>query len=387
MKKITLTCIGIFIASLCFSQTAIKKNSSTNIKPGGTIKSENNLAIKEKPQRILTPEEIRKKNVTDLLYIMLDFSNMISSDYKEAYDLILNKSSYLEYRPETNTSAVVLIKNSMNHTLNKIDVSFDSLRVKRMVQYSLVKNNRSENDHNAKWSNEMVYSFVFEYDSVRLTTIRKAYNGWEDVPHQVVKYFVSYNNGHLDSIVYKDAASRKRAIAYYNEKVRVDSIYFYSYQLPKGTVFFLNKQLYLAKNNNEIQKELLEKYAGINREKAICDSSHLILDEKRIENPLLHYIEVTINQYKYDTNGLLSSSEQRSIDTKKVDELTDSLRVKGYPYRSTYFYNGNNQVIKRIITYNDGCIESEEVINYTIDNFGFVTQTTSKKVVKNNCIY
>jgi hypothetical protein len=62
----------------------------------------------------------------------------------------------------------------------------------------------------------------------------------------------------------------------------------------------LNKSVYLNKSDFEIQKEVIEKYAGINREKAIYDTSHLILYEKRIENPLLHHIEVSIEQYKYD---------------------------------------------------------------------------------------
>ena len=149
----------------------------------------------------------------------------------------------------------------------------------------------------------------------------------------------------------------------------------------------MNKSVYTNKSDFEIQKEVIEKYAGINREKAICDTSHLILYEKRIENPLLHHIEVSIEQYKYDTNGLLSYSKQRKIDTKNANEPTDTLIVKGYPYRSTYLYNDNNQVVKQIITYSDGCIDSEETINYSIGDFGFVTQTTFKKAVKNKCIY
>lgn len=387
MKKITLTCIGIFIAFICYSQSAIKKTNSTPGKPSGTIKSENTIVIKVKPQRILTPEEIRKKNVMDLLSIMLEFNGMISSDYQEAYDLMLNKSSNLEYKPETDTSAVVLLKNSMNHTLNKMSVSFDSLKVKRMVQYALIKENSSDNDNNAKWKNELANSFVFKYDSVRLTTILRAYKGWEDVSWQVDKYLISYKNNLPDSITWKDSALRTRAITYFNEKQKADSIYLYSYELPKGRVFFLNKSVYLNKSDFEIQKEVIEKYAGINREKAICDTSHLILYEKRIENPLLHHIEVSIEQYKYDTNGLLSYSKQRKIDTKNANEPTDTLIVKGYPYRSTYLYNDNNQVVKQIITYSDGCIDSEETINYSIGAFGFVTQTSFKKAVKNKCIY
>jgi len=323
----------------------------------------------------------------DLLSIMLEFNGMISSDYKEPYDLMLNKSSNLEYKVETDTSAVVLLKNSMNHTLNKMSVSFDSLKVKRMVQYALIKENSSDNDNNAKWKNELANSFVFKYDSVRLTTILRAYNGWEDVSWQVDKYLISYKNNLPDSITWKDSALRTRAIAYLNGKQKADSIYLYSYELPKGRVFFLNKSVYLNKSDFEIQKEVIEKYAGINREKAICDTSHLILYEKRIENPLLHHIEVSIEQYKYDTNGLLSYSKQRKIDTKNANEPTDTLIVKGYPYRSTYLYNDNNQVVKQIITYSDGCIDSEETINYSIGDFGFVTQTTFKKAVKNKCIY
>ena len=203
MKKITLTCIGIFIAFMCYSQSAIKKTSSTPNKPSGTFISENTLVIKVKPQRILTFEEIRKKNVMDLLSIMLEFNGMISSDYKEPYDLMLNKSSNLEYKAETDTSAVVLLKNSMNHTLNKMSVSFDSLKVKRMVQYALIKENSSDNDNNAKWKNELANSFVFKYDSVRLTTILRAYNGWEDVSWQVDKYLISYKNNLPDSITWK----------------------------------------------------------------------------------------------------------------------------------------------------------------------------------------
>lgn len=387
MKTITLTCIGIFIALICYSQSAIKKTNSSPGKPSGSIIAENTIVIKEKPQRILTPEEIRKKNVMDLLSIMLEFNGMISSDYHVPYDLMLNKSSNLEYKPETDTSAEVLFKNSMNHTLNRISVSFDSLKVKRMVQFALIKENSSDNDNDAKWNNELANSFVFKYDSARLTTILKAHNGWEDVAWQVDKYFISYKNNLPDSITWKDSALRTRAIAYFNEKQIADSVYLYSYELPEGRVFFLNKSVYKSKGDFEIQKEVIEKYAGINRKKALCDSSHLILYEKRIENPLHHQIEVSMDQYKYDTNGLLSYSVQCKVDTKNANEPTDTLKVKGYPYRSTYLYNENNQVVKQIIAFSDGCIDSEEIITYSIGAWGFVIQTSFKKVVKNKCIY
>jgi hypothetical protein len=380
MKKISLIFIGIFIIAWGYSQNTLKKTNPALNKTKKTTNLKNTPAIKNKPERILSPQEIREKNVMDWLNIMLDFKNMIECNYNEAYDVISDKKSFLEYRSETDTSATVLIKNVLNQTVNRMVVSFDSIRIKRMVQYALNKkvfyNNEPDND--TDWKNELANSFVFDYDSNRVVTIRKATRGWESSPGYIDRYIISYKNNFVDSIVKMDNGSHKNAIAFYNGKLGVDSIYQYNIEVPGGKVRFQNKYIYTNKNGKEIQKDVVEKYSGINREKAICNNSHLILYETRVETRF-QGIVTNIFLHNYDTNGLLTSSDVYNTDARKPEVPTDTLIVQSIPRHIEYFYNDKKQVIKKVITFSDSFNDFKETVDYFIDDFGFITLTKSVK--------
>jgi hypothetical protein len=143
-------------------------------------------------------------------------------------------------------------------------------------------------------------------------------------------------------------------------------------------VRFQNKYIYTNKNGKEIQKDVVEKYSGINREKAICNNSHLILYETRVETRF-QGIVTNIFLHNYDTNGLLTSSDVYNTDARKPEVPTDTLIVQSIPRHIEYFYNDKKQVIKKVITFSDSFNDFKETVDYFIDDFGFITLTKSVK--------
>lgn len=391
MKRITSILVLHFLTITAFAQLSNKPpkatiNNAKSIQAKRPVTKDTVVKKTVLLEPVLSAAEKRRKNTLDALSFMLSNFYMIDSDFQERFDALADKKQYISYLPEADTAATVLIKNRYNHTVHKLLISFDSVNVKRIKQYSPVKQNEYADNKNSKWTNQFANSFVFRYDSNgRIEEITSAYKGWETTAHHVTKFMFTYKGNYPDSVVNKDNMNRTRSVAYFNGKLLADSIYFYSYTLPEGVVFLNNKEIYFNQGpKDRIKMHSLEE-RGYDNYRFLLDSvGKIILSEKRVKNPHYEVENVIINTYNIDSTGL-NTGKTYQYSTGTLHENTDSLMGKVIPSFSVFTFNQNGQVIKEYITYHDKCIDSEETVTYTIGEFGFVTESKSVKNVKTKC--
>src|SRR4051812_8042530 len=228
-----IICCGISLVS--FSQVSKQKIAPKTAvsKKAQPVKEK----IVEKKAPVLTPAEVRRVNTDDLLSLMLTCGEMFSN----AYDIYSDTRKYTEYKDVTDTSATILLKNILGHTTDRILVTYDSTKVKHMVQYANRNKTYNVPDNNTTWTwiTELKYSYFFVYDSIhpsRIITIGRANGGLEKVYHQIERYFLTYTNDVVDSVVCKDHDNWTYNCVYYDGKKRPDSIYYYSYYMSKPPV-------------------------------------------------------------------------------------------------------------------------------------------------------
>jgi hypothetical protein len=267
-----------------------------------------------------------------------------------------------------------------------------------MLQYANKNKTYNVPDHNTTWTwiTELKYSYFFVYDSThpsRIITIGRANAGLEKIYHQVYKYFLTYTNDALDSVAFKDHDNWTYNCTYYNGKKRPDSIYSYSYYMSTPPVKSIdNIQYFRYDPAGSIQKDKLDQsktpYQGLK-------SNRMDFSDKGVERKLAisrdaNYgtQELLMNVYGYDSTGhLISDKEYKAPLYSKNIAAADSMALTTTPHQSSYVYNEQGQVIKRIISYHDKCEDSEETIEYAIDQYGFLTQVRSKLVSNFKCRY
>jgi hypothetical protein len=98
--------------------------------------------------------------------------------------------------------------------------------------------------------------------------------------------------------------------------------------------------------------------------------------------------EALLDVYAYDSTGRLISIKAYKSSLyvpEATNAAADSVLLTTTPHESTYVYNEQGQVIRRVISYHDKCEDSEETTEFTIGEYGFVTETKSKKDFKFKC--
>lgn len=389
MKKYCLLIICCGISMLSFSQVSKQK-----IAPKTAV-SKKPQPVKEKiaEKKVLTPAEVRRVNTDDLLSLMFTSGQMFSTPY----DIYSDRKKYTEYKDVTDTSATILLKNILGHTTDRILVTYDSTKVKHMLQYANKNKTRNVPDFNTTWTwvTELKYSYFFVYDSIhpsRIITIGQANAGLEKVYHQITRYFLTYTNDAVDSVECKDHDNWTFHCIYYNGKKRPDSVYNYSYYMSKPPVKsteYIDRFRY--ERTGSIQKDNLYQpkmpYQGL-KSYRMDFSGKGVIDRKMEVSRDLNYgtQEVLMNVYGYDSTGhLISDKEYKSPLYITNLAAADSVALTTTPHQSSYVYNDQGQVIKKIVSYHDNCEDSEETIEYAIDQYGFLTQVKSTKVSKFKC--
>jgi len=344
---------------------------------------------KKEPEVVLSPAEKRQRNTLNAISLLLNNSTAIGSDYQEMYDLMTVKTAYCEYSAISDTAAMVYLKNRLNHTIHKLDIRYEQELPRKIYLYSLNKADYYADVKNSKWTNELSYSFQLHYDSLgRLDTVSRAYKGWDDVPHHVEKYTISYKGNFLDSIELKDHMLRKRNVAYFNGKLLADSVYNYAYNTSDFKVFFYDKVLFSTIGSNERTKNRPLDKTGFQFHRMIVDSAgHIVLWETRNKNPHYASIGVTVDVYTFETNGSIKETKSYSASISNAGDATDSIISKQPPYISTYVLNGKNQVVKQEVTFHVRCTDLLETTIYTLGNEGFVTESKTEKKVNTKCRY
>ncbi|MEO5563177.1 MAG: hypothetical protein ABIR18_07080 [Chitinophagaceae bacterium] len=400
MKNLCFTIICCSFSISAFTQ-APKPKAPVIVKktPAATAAKSQQTASKTKaiekvtPPAPLTQAELRRINTDDLLSFMISCGDM----FNEEHNIYSDRKNYTEYTDLTDSSVTILLKNILGHTINRIFVTYDSAKVKRMVQYKLKKKSYSAQENNAVWITELDYSYFFIYDSTnpgRVLTIGKAGAGLENKDYAVVKYFLTYRNDGVDSVECIDHTQLKYNCVYYNGKKKPENIFHYSYELagtkPFRVLEYISNYNYEGTIAMEKQKVLQKKmdYIGfITNRMTSSGKGNVNQDFKMTRNANYSTPDVILTTYSYDSIGhLLAGNEYKSSTSdltsySAINYLVSTIK----PRQSSYKYNEQGQVIQRTISFHDSCEDSEEVIDYTIGKYGFVTETKSKRDFKFKC--
>jgi len=393
MKKLIFSVPLAFSFLVSFSQSG-KTNSPQKPPVKKAVvpaKAKPQDAAPVKPvEPVLSPAEKRQKNLSNVITLFLSYNGMVSSDYQEKYEIIPVRTAFLEYQTVSDTSTIVLLKNRMNQTIHKLDVRFNQEYPQKIYLYSLKKASDYSDVRDSKWKNELTYSFRMQYDSAgKLVTISRAYKDWETTPHQVEHYTIASKGNIPDSMVKTDHMNRKFGVAYFNGKWTVDSIYRYGLLMPANQMVFNDKTIYLKKDNNDRSaKNMFDNVGGYQLHRAVTDSTgHLLLWEERLRQSHRDFIDLLVAVNSFGPDGSIKETKEYKSTFAKEFEPTDSIVSKNIPTISSYTVNEKKQVIKQVMAYHDNCIDKEEIITYSIDPDGFVTETKLVRKIKTKCRY
>jgi hypothetical protein len=332
----------------------------------------------------LSPSEKRRLNAINVVSIILSNFYLAYTEQQEQYDVFTDLKFYLDYTNDGHSDGIIFVKNRLNHTVHRMNIHFDSLNPSKIIQYSSVKSHEQSGEQHVRWENTLSNSFQFKYDtSGRITIMVAASKGQEEISHSLRNYHFFYKDRAIDSIVDTDNLHRKRSVAFFNGKAKPDSMYYYGYTIPDGVVYFDKKELYVSKTGNERIKILPNAPGGYAVYRFKFDNMGRITHtEKSTKKDNRIWVQ-ELSTYGYLPTSIRTGKTYNSTSTALLP--ADSIVSGSTPHQTTFTVNSKGQVVQEFITYSDACLDTEEIIGYTIGVHGFVTESRSVKKSRKKC--
>ncbi|MBC7949626.1 MAG: hypothetical protein H7Y42_17195 [Chitinophagaceae bacterium] len=328
----------------------------------------------------------RQEDAINFTHLLLNYPSMAIAEHQEEFDIVPDLDRYLTYQQVADSAATISVRNRMNHLVYIIRVSFDSIRMKRMMVYLPVRQPNFPDIKNAKWKHGLAYMFTFNYNEEgKLVQVRSANKGRADLVHSLREYSIFTSGDRPDSVVGFDNLQRTISVGYFNGYARPDSIYFFSYTIPDGNVLLDRKELYLNTSQRERTKLAPLPMGRMERARVVSDEKgRLFTAEKYITNREGQQLDSKVTTYSYNQLDRLAGAKswyRSGTPTLASDTSQSSIT----PHISRFTLNDKGQVVQEHISYLDNCVETDEFITYTLSDDGAVRETRSVRKVKVKC--